>query len=264
MKKIEFNLNNIKPSHFSDEKNNYSCEICHDNGFYFKGDIAYTCECRKKEMLNVKKLNSGLTPLMIKHTFDSFDLSYYNQRGESGSDYRKIAEHILLSIKNSVKEIVKGQSSQGILIQGSVGSGKTFLAAACANYLIENGINVKFIIVPDFLELLRDTFNSNSDEREAEVMNEIKTADVLILDDLGAHNYTDWSVNTIFSIINYRVNFEKPVIVTTNLSSDELENKLGSRIASRLTEVCRYFRLENNSDNRLEGRRRELAERKNK
>ena len=89
-------------------------------------------------------------------------------------------------------------------------------------------------------------------------MSEVKNVPVLVLDDLGAHNYTDWSLKTIFAILNYRVNFERPTIVTTNLENQDLEKLLGSRIFSRLMEACRFLRLENIRDIRREKRIREI------
>jgi DNA replication protein DnaC len=113
------------------------------------------------------------------------------------------------------------------------------------------------VVVPDFLDLIRDSFNDHSPYRESVLMQEVKTAPVLILDDLGAHNYTDWSVKTIFAILNYRLNYELPTVITTNLEREQLEELLGSRVYSRLLEMCRFFRLENANDIRWEKRIRE-------
>ncbi|MDD2443679.1 MAG: hypothetical protein PHS52_04170, partial [Desulfotomaculaceae bacterium] len=61
--------------------------------------------------------------------------------------------------------------------------------------------------------------------------------------DLGAHNYTEWTRNRIYSIINYRLNHRLPVIVTTNIVLEDLEEYLGERTTSRLLEMCRPYRL---------------------
>ena len=85
------------------------------------------------------------------------------------------------------------------MLQGYVGRGKTYLAASIANALVERDVDVRFIVVPDFLDELRATFDTSSMGSESELMNLIKTAPVLILDDLGAHNYTDFvSIKTLF------------------------------------------------------------------
>jgi DNA replication protein DnaC len=70
-----------------------------------------------------------------------------------------------------------------------------------------------------------------------------RQAPLLVLDDLGAHNYTDWTRNKIYSIINYRLNHRLPVVATTNISPENLEGYLGERTTSRLLEMCRPYRL---------------------
>ncbi len=238
----------------------YQCPICKDQGVYFKGDIAYTCRCSKKKMTDARRLKAGISPHLARQTFDSFDLSYYadDKRAKNKLTYRENAEKILNEAKSFVSAMDADASLSGLLFQGGVGSGKTFLAAACANALIDRGYEVKFIVVPDFLDQIRESFQQSSELNESDLMFEAKTVPVLILDDLGAHNYTDWSIKTIFAILNYRVNFELPTIVTTNLERQQLEELLGSRIFSRLMEACRFFRLENVKDIRMEKRIREI------
>jgi len=66
---------------------------------------------------------------------------------------------------------------------------------------------------------------------------------LLILDDLGAHNYTDWTRNKLFSIINYRLNYMLPTIITTNINLEDLEHFLGERTTSRIIHMCHPYRL---------------------
>lgn len=238
----------------------YNCPICKDQGVYFKGDIAYTCRCSKKKMLDARRAKAGITPHLAKQTFENFDISLYSDEmtADSNSTYRQRAEGILNAAKAFVESVAAGETPSGLLFLGGVGSGKTFLAASCANALVDQGDNVKFIIVPDFLDQIRETFNPASGVTEGDLMQEVKEADILVLDDLGAHNYTDWSIKTLFAILNYRVNFEKPTIVTTNLERAQIEELLGSRVHSRLVEACTFYRLENKKDIRMEKRIREI------
>ena len=238
----------------------YQCPICKDQGVYFKGDIAYTCRCSKKKMTDARRRKAGITPHLARQTFESFDLSFYaDEKGSKNKmTYREKAENIFDIAKSFVEDVDAGESPNGLLFQGGVGGGKTFLAASCANALIDRGHEVKFIIVPDFLDQIRESFQKSSEVSEGDLMSEVKNVPVLVLDDLGAHNYTEWSLKTIFAILNYRVNFERPTIVTTNLENQDLEKLLGSRIFSRLMEACRFLRLENIRDIRREKRIREI------
>lgn len=239
----------------------YHCPICKDEGVYFRNDVAYMCRCSKRKMTDVRREKAGITPHLAKQTFESFDASFYAD--EKSSDPKRTYRERAISIRDEsmkfVKDVVGGEETSGLLFLGGVGSGKTFLAAACANALIDQGDEVKFIVVPDFLDEIRDSFRQSSEANENELMQEVKNVPVLILDDLGAHNYTDWSVKTLFAIINYRVNYEKPMIVTTNLEQNQIEDLLGSRVCSRLMEACKFYRLENKRDIRKEMRIREIG-----
>jgi len=63
------------------------------------------------------------------------------------------------------------------------------------------------------------------------------------LDDLGAHNYTPWTCNKLYSLLNYRLNYHLPVIITTNLDLVEIEKFLGKRTTSRILQMCNVYRL---------------------
>ena len=242
-----------------EEKPNYHCERCKDKGFYFLGDTARACSCQRRAVLDLKREKAGITPHLAKQTFRNFDFSFYSaeKRGGNRLTHRDNAAAIVKAAEGFTAAVAAGANPDGLLLQGAVGYGKTFLAAACANDLIEKGVDVRFVVVPDFLDMIRDSFNDQSPYRESVLMQEVKTAPVLILDDLGAHNYTDWSVKTIFAILNYRLNYELPTVITTNLEREQLEELLGSRVYSRLLEMCRFFRMENANDIRWEKRIRE-------
>lgn len=237
----------------------YHCSKCKDKGFYFVGDTAVACSCQRPGILEAKREKAGITPHLARQTFERFDFSFYSdeKRGGNKLTYRDNAAAIVNAAKGFTAAVAAGENPDGLLFQGAVGYGKTYLAAACANDLIEKGIAVRFVVVPDFLDLIRDSFNDQSPYRESVLMEEVKTAPVLVLDDLGAHNYTDWSVKTIFAVLNYRLNYELPTVITTNLEREQLEELLGSRVYSRLLEMCRFFRLENANDIRWEKRIRE-------
>lgn len=241
------------------EESHYRCQRCKDKGFYFVGDIAMACSCKRPAILELRREKAGITPHLAKQTFHDFDFSFYSadKRGGNKLTYRDNAATIVKAAQGFTAAVAAGENPDGLLFQGAVGYGKTYLAAACANDLIEKDIAVRFVVVPDFLDLIRDSFNDHSPYRESVLMQEVKTAPVLILDDLGAHNYTDWSVKTIFAILNYRLNYELPTVITTNLEREQLEELLGSRVYSRLLEMCRFFRLENANDIRWEKRIRE-------
>ena len=247
MFKNEVELLNFMIDGFKKAERKYNCPICKDAGVIFKDGIAYICDCQLEKIINARKEKAGIAPRLRKQTFDSFDIDLFGDKKRMIA-IRDVAEKF-------VDDITKGRDTSGLLFEGTVGSGKTFLAAACANALVETDVDVRFVVVPDFLDEIKDTFRKDSETSERELLDEVKNAVVLILDDLGAHNYTDWSVKVIFDILNYRLNYEKPLIVTTNLNQKEIEESLGARVYSRLVGCCRFVHL-GNKDLRIAQRKK--------
>ncbi|MDA1095715.1 MAG: ATP-binding protein [Chloroflexi bacterium] len=123
-----------------------------------------------------------------------------------------------------------------LVLVGDHGTGKTHLAAAVAHTCQAAGIGVLLLVVPDFLDHLRYTFRPESNTSYDEMFEEVKNIPLLILDDLGSHSTTPWAREKLYQIINYRYNAQLPMVVTTDLSLDELERD-EPRIASRLADT---------------------------
>jgi DNA replication protein DnaC len=119
-----------------------------------------------------------------------------------------------------------------LLLRGGYGAGKTHLAAALANFAVEMGVPTLFLTVPDLLDMLRFSYDSDDTTFE-ERFNEIRNASLLILDDFGTQNATGWAQEKLFQILNYRYINKLPLVVTTNLSLDEIEARIRSRLADR-------------------------------
>jgi DNA replication protein DnaC len=117
-----------------------------------------------------------------------------------------------------------------LLLKGGFGCGKTHLAAAIANYCIEQGQPVLFITVPDLLDHLRATFSPTSAAAYDERFDEVRTVPVLILDDLGTEAPTSWAQEKLFQILNYRYNARLPTVITTNHELEEIPLRLRSRL----------------------------------
>jgi len=212
------------------------CPHCHGRGLVLQGEYARRCSCMEQRAVTLRRQAAGLSPALQRQTFAQFELKYYEP------DFSEMARRTLRAAREFVRECLEGRSRRGLLFTGPVGSGKTFLASAIANALLEKGHDVLVVVVPDLLEAIRNSF-SGGEETSAEIEGRARTAAVLILDDLGAHNYTDWTRNTLYSLLNYRVNYELPTVVTTNLSLEQLEQYLGERTTSRLMQHCRVYRL---------------------
>ncbi|NLF00125.1 MAG: ATP-binding protein, partial [Anaerolineales bacterium] len=118
-----------------------------------------------------------------------------------------------------------------LVLKGGFGCGKTHLAAAIANTCIERGQAVLFKTVPDLLDHLRATFAPSSQSGYDETFEQVRTAQVLILDDLGTESSTPWAQEKLFQIFNYRYNARLPTVITTNRELEEIALRLQSRLA---------------------------------
>lgn len=240
------------------QKQYFRCPYCQDRGIIIQEDMAYQCQCVKQRAVMRKFASANVTPAMAGYTFDQFDLKYYSSQTraeESGPTFRNLAERALQGAKEFVACYLEEGKGAGILFVGDVGSGKTFLAGCITNALLEQEQQVLFLVVPDFLDDMRATYQKQGEFSEADLMDTARKAKVLILDDLGAHNFTEWTQNKIFSLINYRLNYGLPTVITTNITVEEMGEVVGVRTVSRIIEMCRIFRLHVDEDIRLVMRR---------
>ncbi len=182
------------------------------------------CTCREEE-INRRSLNKIYE---ISHLSELKGLTFENfePMGKFGLGERQTA-----SIKNAFNQakIFSRKLKGWLLLQGNYGSGKTHLAAAIGNIVVENGIQTIFITVPDLLDTLRFSYD-NSDTTFEERFEEIRNCPLLILDDFGTQNATEWAQEKLFQIINYRYINHLPLVVTTNLSLAEIEGRIRSRL----------------------------------
>jgi len=235
-----------------------SCPRCNDRGIIFDGERAVRCSCMGRRAWMKKLASAHLSPSMRQYTFDKFDLRYYSASTTGpvkGRSLQETARIALQAARAFARDFVAGRASDGLLITGEVGSGKTFLACAIANEVLEKGGEVLFLVLPDFLDRLRATYDGYDEVTEMQLIEAAKQVPLLILDDLGAHQYTDWARQKIYSILNHRLNHMLPVVVTTNLDLDQLAEHLGWRTVSRLFQLCRSFYLAADEDIRIVRRR---------
>jgi DNA replication protein DnaC len=137
------------------------------------------------------------------------------------------------------------------VLQGLVGCGKTHLAAAIKNERDEHGLQTLFKTAPDLLDYLRATYAPDSNVTYDRGFDAIRNAEVVILDDYGAHSSTPWAEEKLFQLLNYRFNARLPTVITTNQPLDRTSVASGApsqelRILSRLLDpdLCTVCRID--------------------
>jgi DNA replication protein DnaC len=134
-----------------------------------------------------------------------------------------------------------GGEIRGLVLSGTVGVGKTWIAAAAANqYLRRSGLY--WIATPRLMLQARAGFKSN--ERDAAYKVLLKRSVPLVLDDIDKVAPSDFTLDLLFEAIDERVNSGTALLVTTNLHYPDLEDRFGEPIASRLAGYCKAHRLD--------------------
>jgi DNA replication protein DnaC len=119
-----------------------------------------------------------------------------------------------------------------LLLTGGYGCGKTHLAAAIANGRVSQGHSALFVVVPDLLDHLRATYAPNSPVPYDRRLYEIRSAPLLILDDLGTHSATPWAQEKLYQIFNHRYNARLPTVITAT-DDAHIDERLKSRLLDR-------------------------------
>lgn len=249
---VQRSLQNREPEDYIDEDGFLCCGKCHDRkqmdvtlptGLSPGEDgktirVGRLCKCgqekaererqereRREFETRMERLRrDGITdPAYLKHTFAQDD-----RRNP------KISDVCQKYVTNW--EEMKAQNI-GILFYGDVGTGKSFLACAIANALLERLVSVSVTNFPRILNSLQGSFD---DERQKRI-DRLQHYSLLVIDDLGVERDTSYSVEQVYNVVDTRARSGKPVIITTNLSMKDLENPPSlsyKRIYDRVLEMC--------------------------
>lgn len=240
-------VNPVKPEDYMGDDGLIRCGVCGERKQFrirlpgSKGDgriVPVVCACVRKEIekraqeeeyretmnrIQILKQNSMMASKYRDIKFDKYNVIPENRK------VLNMAQKYVERFSEMEKK------NQGLLLYGTVGTGKSFTAACIANELLDKQISV---IMTSFVKILQDIRGFDD---ESKYMDSINSPRLLIIDDLGAERNTDYAMEKVYNIIDSRVRTNKPMILTTNLTLDEMLDTGDvryQRIYDRIFEVC--------------------------
>lgn len=215
----------------------YTCPICRDTG------AADGKRCRCLEDLLRAESCRGLPAAVLdgRCTFRSFNLDYYPDiADQNGRSPKKTMAHILEQCRDYADRF--GPGSGSLLFLGRTGLGKTHLSLAIAGAVAEKGAGVLYSSVQaivDRCERIRFDREPTSEDRDFVAM--APRCDLLVIDDLGSEFSTAFSQSVLYNILNERITAGLPVILSTNLTLEQIRETYNDRIASRILCGCTNY-----------------------
>lgn len=228
---------------YIDDEGLVCCRICgkRKEGRYDFGNglvtVRQMCDCEAAEQKKIEeeeKHQRFLERCEANRRIGIADRSYLEHRfsdddgrnAKKSDVCQKYAEHFSEMKSNNI----------GILLYGSFGTGKTFLSACIANELLDKG---ETVLVTNFSSILNRLQGFEEDKQD--FIDGLCRFDLLIIDDLGVERNTPYALEQVYNVIDARYRSGKPIIVTTNLSIEEIKNPPSpeyGRIYDRVVEMC--------------------------
>lgn len=234
---------NIVEGDYIGSDNLYYCGKCHTRKqcaitvFGNHKVVPCVCKCRAEEIVREdeeRKLREKYEQIKRLRVagFPESEMADWNFASDDGTNPKMIK-----AMQNYVHHFAEfREKGKGLLLFGNVGTGKTFLAACVANALIDRGIPC---LMTNF-KRISNTTQGMFDGRQ-EYFDSLNRFPLLVLDDLNAEQQTDYMLSMVYDVIDARYRARLPLIVTTNLTREELQNPADirhERIFSRLFEMC--------------------------
>ncbi len=199
---------------------------------------------RLDEMSKQHEIESGLNrcgvpPRLLRESFDTFKIT--------NADQKRVFE----VAKSFVQKFHEHQKNGNCLIfSGGTGTGKGHLAAAIAAQTIKNGHSAYYSTLFEIIMMMRASWTDKKATSEHEILNMLGDVSLLVIDEVGLRALSESEKGQIFNLINRRYENLKPMILTTNLASNDLEKIVGERSFSRLIEVSNWVSFKGISDYR--------------
>jgi DNA replication protein DnaC len=222
--------------------------VCDGSGWILgPEDVARECECRAQRLKRgrVRGVASVIPPRYRGVSFDRPPVS------DMARDLQ--TKIVVERVRAFVAELDdRLESGQGLWLTGGTGTGKTTLAMLASKAALEAGHSVAIYSLPKLLARIRRTYDAEpGGDSYSSFFERLTSVDLLHLDDLGAEKKSDWVLEQLYALVNERYEEKRSMLITSNFNGVELEEQIGPRIVSRLTEMTEPLPLLG-EDNRKE------------
>jgi len=237
-----------------------NCHLCRGTGWKMvprpdgAGNVAVACDCGAEDRAQ-RTMERARIPARYEHCdFESFstDVGVTPQQTQSLQQAKLLTQAFVRDYP--------GATEKGLLLLGPSGVGKTHLAVAALKELIRRGHGGLFCDYRELLKEIQASYNPASESTEMSVLEPVRTAEILVMDDLGASKPSAWVLDIIGLVLNTRYNERRVTLLTTNyfdesptnepaarlpggqrvvIKEETLADRIGARMRSRLYEMCR-------------------------
>ncbi len=214
--------------------------VCDGSGWILgPEDVARPCECREGRLRRGrnKGVSSVIPPRYRGVSFDRPPVSDMQRDPQ--------ARKALTAVHAYVDELDEGlEEGRGLWLFGETGTGKTTLAMLVSKAALESGRSVAIYSLPKLLARIRQTYDAQpGGDSYLAFFERLTSVDLLHIDDLGAEKRSDWVLEQLYALVNERYEAQRSMLITTNLRHDELEEQIGARTVSRLSQMCEEVEL---------------------
>jgi DNA replication protein DnaC len=209
--------------------------VCDGSGWILgPEDVARPCECREQRLR--KGRNRGLASVIpARYRGVSLDRPPVSDMARSLETKAAVAE-----VSGYIADLDRRlEQGRGLWLFGDTGTGKTTLAMLVSKAALEAGHSVAIYSLPKLLARIRQTYDAEpGGDSYSTFFDRLTAVDLLHIDDLGAEKRSDWVLEQLYALVNERYEAQRSIMITTNLAHEELEDQIGPRTVSRLSQIC--------------------------
>lgn len=203
----------------------YQCPKCKDTGIIAPGQY---CSCFKQKLLELLYGQATLEQGAKLNTFEQFKPEVFPDTPPESSQRRAMLK--LKDIMQRYAESFPDNPAPNIILTGETGTGKTFMLSCVAARVLERGYTVLALTSARLIELLKRNLYADCADMER-----LYSVDLLLIDELGMEPMlNNVTIESLFAVINERLRRRKAVLITTNLTPNDIKARYTERIASRL------------------------------